>query len=85
MGDGVKKARKRTRGAAEPGSADPPRPPTVLVALRVPQALADRLDALTRELSTPWHEMKRSELARTALERGLDALEQAAADRRKSE
>jgi predicted transcriptional regulator len=54
----------------------------VLVAFRVPPALADRLDKLAREFSTQWHEMKRSEVARAAVERGLDALEQEAAERR---
>jgi predicted transcriptional regulator len=54
----------------------------VLVAFRVPPALANRLDKLARELSTQWHEMKRSEVARAAVERGLDALEQEAAERR---
>jgi hypothetical protein len=61
--------------------AKPPRPPTVLVAFRVPPALAERLDRLAADLSTPWHEMKRSEVARAAMERGLDALERELAEK----
>jgi hypothetical protein len=78
--------RKRQRRArAETGPTDPSRPSTVLIAFRVPVALADRLDKLATELSAPWHEMKRSELARTALERGLDMLEQETAKQRQGE
>jgi len=73
MGDSVKRARQKA-GTGEPS------PSTVLLAFRVPVAVAERLDRLAAELSTPWHEMKRSELARAAVERGLDALEQAAAE-----
>jgi hypothetical protein len=80
MGDPVKRTRRKTgAGATETGAGDPPRPSTVLVAFRVPPALAERLDKLAASLSTPWHEMKRSELARVAVERGLDALEKEAA------
>jgi hypothetical protein len=57
----------------------------VHLAFRVPLALADRLDKLAADLSTPWHEMRRTELARFAMERGLDTLEQEAADRRRDE
>ena len=60
-------------------------PPTMLVAFRVPKATADRLDALATALSTPWHEMKRSEVARAVLERGLEALEQEATKRDENE
>jgi hypothetical protein len=63
----------------------PPRPPTVLVAFRVPPALAERLDRIVAELSAPWHEMKRSEVARAAMERGLDALEQEIAEKKGEE
>jgi hypothetical protein len=63
----------------------PPRPPSVLVAVRVPAALAERLDRLAVELSEEWHEMKRSEVARVAMERGLDALEKETAERRRDE
>ena len=85
MGDSVKRARRRARAeaGAEAGSGEPPRPPTVLVAFRVPAALAERLDRLAAELSAPWHEVKRSELARVAVERGLDALEEETAERRR--
>jgi hypothetical protein len=62
-------------------SPKPPRPPTVLVAFRVPPALVERLDRLAAELSAPWHEMKRSEVARAAMERGLDALERELAEK----
>jgi hypothetical protein len=58
------------------------RPATVLVAYRVPVDLAERLDALARDLSTPWHAMKRSALARIAMERGLEAMLKEAATRR---
>jgi hypothetical protein len=68
MGDPAKKARRKAGAGA--------RPPTVLVAFRVTPALAERLDKLAAELSTPWHEMKRSAVARAAMERGLDGLEQ---------
>ncbi len=61
--------------ADEPADAGASRP-TVLVAFRVPAALAERLEALAAKLSTPWHEMSRSAAARAALERGLDAFEQ---------
>ena len=57
--------------------------PTVLVAFRVPAALAERLEALAAKLSTPWHEMSRSAAARAALERGLDALEHDVAEQAK--
>jgi hypothetical protein len=57
------------------------RPATVLVAYRVPVELAERLDALARDLSTPWHAMKRSALARIAMERGLEAMLKEAATR----
>jgi hypothetical protein len=85
MGDSVKRALGKTGAGAEAGAVDPPRPSTVLVAFRVPKALADRLDKLAAELSTPWHEMKRSELARVVLERGLDGLEGETAERRREE
>jgi predicted DNA-binding protein len=52
-----------------------PRAPAVHLAFRIPTALSERIDRLARELSTPWHEANRSELARAALERGLDELE----------
>jgi predicted transcriptional regulator len=81
MGDPVQRTRRKTRTDA----AASPRPPMVLVAFRVPPALAERLDMLAAELSTPWHEEKRSELARAALERGLDALEQEAAEQGRGE
>jgi hypothetical protein len=85
MSDSVKKTRRRTApGTAEAGSGEP-RPSTVLVAFRVPPALAERLDKLAAALSTPWHEMKRSELARVAMERGLDALDQETAEQRRDE
>ena len=84
MGDRVKHTqRKRGSGAVEGGSGGSPRPPTVLVAFRVPPELAARLDQLAAELSTPWHEMKRSEVARVVLERGLDALVQEAEARKR--
>lgn len=63
----------------------PPRPPSVLVAFRVPPDLAERLDRLAAALSTPWHEMKRTELARAAMERGIEALEKEASDRKPDE
>ena len=78
-----RKPPKQETGAADAGAG--PRPPTVLVAFRVSPALAERLDRLAAELSTPWHEMKRTELARVALERGLDALEREAAERDRGE
>jgi hypothetical protein len=55
---------------------------TVLVAYRVPVDVAEQLDELARALSTPWHELKRSELARAAMERGLRALLEEAAARK---
>jgi len=80
MGEPVKKApRKKGAGAA----LDPAHPSTVPIAFRVPTPLADRLDRLAVELSAPWHELKRSELARAALERGLEVLEKEAAERRR--
>ncbi len=85
MSESTKKPRGKAVAGADVGAIDPPRPATVLVAFRVPQALAERLDRLAAELSTPWHEMKRSEVARAAMERGLDALEQEAAERRRTE
>jgi hypothetical protein len=85
MGEQRKKARRKAGTGAEEGVVDPPRSPAVLIAFRVPPALADRLDRLAAELSTPWHEMKRSELARAVVERGLDALEREAAERRRDE
>jgi hypothetical protein len=57
----------------------------VLLTFRVPPALAARLDALAASLSTPWHEMKRSELARVAMERGLAALEEEMARSRRGD
>ena len=85
MGDSMKGVRRRTKaGGAEAGAAKA-RSSTVLVAFRVPSAVADRLDALAARLSTPWHEMKRSELARVAMEHGLEALEQETADQRRDE
>jgi hypothetical protein len=85
----AERSRRRARreegaGAVDAGAARP-RPPTVLVAFRVSPALAERLDRLAATLSTPWHEMKRSELARAAVERGLDALEEEAAKRERDE
>jgi predicted DNA-binding protein len=83
MGDPVKRRRRKTgAGGADSETVEQSRPSTVLIAFRVPPALAERLDKLAAELSTPWHEMKRSELARAALERGLDALEQATAEQK---
>jgi len=52
-----------------------PRAPAVHLAFRIPAALSERVDRLAEQLSTPWHEVNRSELARAALERGLDELE----------
>jgi predicted transcriptional regulator len=83
MPESEKKGRRASR--TEIGPAGASRPSTVLVAFRVPVALAERLDELAAELSTPWHEVKRSELARTAVERGLHALEQETAKRRAGE
>jgi predicted DNA-binding protein len=57
----------------------------VLVACRVPVDLAARLDALAKDLSTPWHTVKRGELARVAIERGLAALEAERAAERTAE
>ena len=54
------------------------RAPTVHLALRIPTALSERLDKLAGELSTPWHDVNRSELSRAALERGLEELEKEA-------
>ncbi len=51
--------------------------------MRVPPALAERLERLAAELSTEWHEASRSEVARAALERGLDALERETAEARR--
>lgn len=51
------------------------RAPAVHLAFRIPTALSDRIDRLAEQLSAPWHEVNRSELARAALERGLDELE----------
>jgi hypothetical protein len=62
-----------------------PRPATVLIAYRVPVDVAKQLDELARTLSTPWHELKRSELARAAMERGLRALLEEAAARKRDE
>ena len=83
MGDSVKRKRRKTAtGAADGGSVEQNRPSTVLVAFRVPPALAEQLNKLIAELSTPWHEVTRSELARAAFERGLDALEKATAEQK---
>jgi hypothetical protein len=84
MGDSAKRARRKAGAVGEEGAVDPPRSSTVLVAFRVPKALAERLDRLAAELSTPWHEMKRSELSRAVVERGLDALEQETAERKRN-
>jgi len=68
-----------------PAPSGAPPPPagaaTVMVAFRAPRALAARLDGLAAELSTGWRKVKRSELARVALERGLAELEKEAAAR----
>jgi hypothetical protein len=86
MAEGARKRARRKKGTgAEGAEATGVRPPTVLVAFRAPPALAERLDRLAAALSAPWHEMKRSELARVAVERGLDALEQEAAERGRGE
>jgi hypothetical protein len=71
------KKRRRKRGNDAGGE------PTVLVAFRVPAALADRLEALAARLSTPWHEMSRSAAARAALERGIEMLDEEAAKQEK--
>ncbi len=54
-----------------------PRRPTldVIIAFRAEQVVANRLDALAETLSTRLHEANRSDIARAAIERGLDALE----------
>jgi hypothetical protein len=79
MGDSAKRARRKAKVSGTEGGVTEPRPPTTLLAFRVPPAMAERLDALAAALSTPWHQMKRSELARVAMERGLLALEEEAA------
>ena len=50
-------------------------PFTVLVAFRAHQTLADRLDALALALSTQMHAATRSDIARTAVELGVERLE----------
>jgi predicted transcriptional regulator len=69
--------------ADPPDDAPPPsaRTATVTIAFRAPEALAHRLDKLAADLSTGWRKVKRSELARAALERGLAELEREAASR----
>jgi predicted transcriptional regulator len=86
MAEGARKRARRKKGTgAEGAEATGSPPPMVLVAFRVPPALAERLDRLAAALSTPWHEMKRSEVARVAVERGLEALEQGAEERGRGE
>jgi hypothetical protein len=62
--------------AADRANAPPPaRARTVLLAARVPAALAERVDRLAEGLSTPWHRMTRSEATRYLIERALDDVE----------
>jgi predicted DNA-binding protein len=74
-------------GDDAPGAEGPPaaRPPTVPLGVRVPVALADRLDRLAETLSTPWHKLTRSEVIRVVLERGIESAEEEANARRRDE
>lgn len=49
-----------------------PRLPTVPLGVRMPEAFAARLDALAAALSTPLHQVTRSDVMRVALERGIE-------------
>lgn len=60
-----------------------PREPTVPIAVRAPEAIVERLDALAAAMSTPWHQATRSEAARAAIERGLGPIEAEIAAKRK--
>ena len=61
--------------AADCADACAARARTVLLAARVPAALAERVDRLAEGLSTPWHRVTRSEATRVAIERALEDME----------
>ena len=60
-------------------------PLTALVAFRTEPAIADRLDALAVKFSTKLHEANRSDVARVAVELGLERLETEGIDAAKVE
>ena len=58
------------------------REPTTPLGVRVPEPFLARLDALAEALSTSWRKVTRSDVARAAMEHGIEPLEAEARERR---